>query len=222
LRGWSLSPRHWRLLVASSTPSISQLNTRWAVNWNAEQWQRLWRQLWSGWAHPRTKFLLRRLIQYGFFTQSRGAIWKVCTAQCPICCTSNETMFHLFFHCSFVYNRWRQIFHLLQGTSLNFDSVHTPLQLVHCAIQSQKQSPVRMIVLAEVLWTSWCERNRHVFQENTSRTPVSVILVLIIQKVEALHSRIRSLVKQRRLKSDQTVLEQILANLRQPDGSALV
>jgi hypothetical protein len=38
-----------------------------------------------------------------------------------------------------------------------------------------------IVGLAKFIWTTCCERNRHSFQKNTSRTPTSAILVSITQ-----------------------------------------
>ena len=126
LTGWSLSTHNWRMLISNPITAVAQLNSRWSVHWTDIQWKQLWSQLWSGWGHPRTKFLIWQLLQFGFFTQSRGATWKVCKSTCLICAIHSETTIHLFFNCPRVSNRWRQIMLLFQSSDLNLDQASSP------------------------------------------------------------------------------------------------
>jgi hypothetical protein len=96
-KGWQQPTRIWRLLTTSGLNHCQQWNVRWQAHWDIQQWKALWRQLWAGWGHPRTKFLLWRLIHFGFFTQAHGFLRKVCPALCPVCSAQDESILHHFF-----------------------------------------------------------------------------------------------------------------------------
>jgi hypothetical protein len=207
LKGWTLSTNNWRKLLSATTIDATQLNARWGINWTGLQWSKLWRKLWTGWGHPGTKLLLWLLLHYGFFTKSRGALWKACTATCPMCTQASEMIIHLFFNCQFVATRWRSILNTLSTTDLNFNHAQHPFHLILLAIQKQKCSPTRILLLAEILWTTWCKRNRTVFQQTAARTPISLIFFNVIVKAKALASTTRSIRKQVRLRNDISLLE---------------
>jgi hypothetical protein len=91
-------------------------------------------------------------LQFGFFTQALGALWKFCEAICPICCEADESILHLFFQCSRVRTRWKHVLSQVALTTLDFGSVSTPIDLREAAIKRQHKSPSGLILLAKVLW----------------------------------------------------------------------
>jgi hypothetical protein len=66
--GWSHQMKTWQVLSAPQLSAVDILNRRWDVDWPAQTWQALWQRLWKGWGHPRTPFLIWRVLHFGFYT----------------------------------------------------------------------------------------------------------------------------------------------------------
>jgi hypothetical protein len=130
LKKWELSARQWRELVPLPQFSFKQFNSHWSTNWSEEEWRKVWRQLWSSSVHPCTKVVAWRLLHFGYFTQTRGAMWKVCEALCPICKEADESTIHLFFSCSRVQLRWAQYFAILETTSFSLGNLGVPIEII--------------------------------------------------------------------------------------------
>jgi hypothetical protein len=214
LKGWSQPAHNWRLLYLP--PSLAA--DRWIDDGKFNGL--IHNGVDSGSSYgldgetPRTNFLIWRLLQFGFYTLSWGVLWRVSTAECLMCSQADESLLHLFFCCNFVWLRWREILDLFSSTNLSFGSVRTPLKLLAGAIQTQKQSPTRLIILAEVLWSSWREQNDQPFRHSHSRLPTSVILRNAIVKIQALTLTTRSPAKRQRLSADLSTVEQRLLLLQ--------
>lgn len=96
---WSLNMSQWKQLLPEEEGNHTQFNQRWSTNYSDAEWTKIWKQVWSGWGISRAKFMCWRVLQHGFFTNSRGAWWAACTDVCPRCKRSGENISHLFFGC---------------------------------------------------------------------------------------------------------------------------
>jgi hypothetical protein len=121
---WDLPVRAWRSLTIPPTAFTNLLNRRWSQTWSPARWQLFWQNLWNGISHLRTKFLIWRVMQFGFYTNVRGALWGVSTELCPQCQKQAESTLHLFFKCPEVNLRWSKCADLLKGTTLGGVSSH--------------------------------------------------------------------------------------------------
>jgi hypothetical protein len=130
LRGWLQSVQTWRSLLPAPNFNLAQLNLRWGVDWTAGEWATLWRQLWTGSSHPQVKLLLWKLLHFGFFSNTRGATWEVCSASCPVCAAEDETILHLFFRCLHVRTHWQTILQCVAQTDLAFGRILSPIHLI--------------------------------------------------------------------------------------------
>ena len=153
---WSLPNRCWKELVKLPYIDQSHLNRRWGCTLTGQEWSKLWGCLWAPGAHARTKFVIWRLLQHGFFTNVRGAIWKVCEALCPICGQTGETIAHLFFECEEVKQRWVKAIRLLRATSMSLGRVNSAFQIIEAAVKRHPQNPSILILLEEMVCSAWC------------------------------------------------------------------
>jgi hypothetical protein len=208
-KGWELSLKQWRSLQPAPQEVIEQHNRRWGCRWNHQGWLSFWKMVWLGFGHNRTKFIVWRLLHHGFYTNSRGALWKVCEETCPVCLGNAESTFHMFFLCPEVKQRWSTLLTLLSTTSMDFGPIHTPLDLLLAGVLTHRQTPTRLIVIAEVIWTTWLERNDHVYRGQLNRTPLLVILRRVSLKVEALGETALAEHPVNRLRTDMEGLERL-------------
>jgi hypothetical protein len=153
------------------------------------------------------------VIQHGFFTASRGALWKVCDSICPLCKSAEETTQHLFFHCVNVNTRWTSLLQLLDKTLLSFGDVQSPMDVICIAVKYQSRSPVRIVLVAEMLWTAWTDRNYEVFQESPRVTLLQIVVRRTMLKVQALTVNTKSPERTSILKRDMVILAQALTAL---------
>jgi hypothetical protein len=123
----------------------------------------------------------------------------------------NPLLLHLFFNCPRVISRWQIIFGLLSTTDLTFGCISTPIMLLHKAIKAS--SPTCLIIVAEVLWNTWRERNAFVYQGNSSAAPPATILQSALLRLKALLSTTTSQQKHIRLEQDRITLERCLTSL---------
>jgi hypothetical protein len=126
-----------------------------------------------------------RVVNHGFFTYSRGALWGKCSAKCHNC-SEAQTTAHMFFDCHYVQDRWRQLFQLFSNTSLSFGRPHAAFDVIQTAVQAHSKNPVLLILAAETIWTTWTERTMLQFQSLNRRVPIVIILRRCLLKVEAL------------------------------------
>jgi hypothetical protein len=89
---------------------------------------------------------------------------------CKSC--QKETTQHLFFHCPQVNSQWLKLLHLTESTSLDFGPVGSLMDILTIAVKYQVYSPTRLILVAELLWAAWTDRNQLVFQEVLRQTPL--------------------------------------------------
>jgi hypothetical protein len=161
----------------------------------------------------RTKFLIWRLIQHGFFTASWGALWGVCDAVCPLCNLHDESTQHLFFVCPNVHQRWVTLIQLLDRTSCSFGQVQSPMDIICAAVKFQARSPSRLILVAEMLWAFWTDSNHEVFQSVLCQTPIQIILRRSLLKFQSLTECTAASHKVAALTADMAQLNAILDQL---------
>jgi hypothetical protein len=164
------------------------LNRRWNLQWSTPAWNKFWTDLWAGTVHLRTKFVVWRITQNGFFPNSRGAVWGVCTNRCPICNNAIETTAHLFFECVEVRHRWVKAIRILRTSKMAFGRIVSAFDIVGVAVQMHVDNPALLILVAELGWCAWVERNLRVFQGNVSRLPLQVVFRNRAVKLEALET----------------------------------
>jgi hypothetical protein len=140
--------------------------------------------VWQGWGHNSSRFIIWRLLQHRFYTNSRGAVWKVCKAVCPVCLGPAESTLHLFFLCPEVQQQWSTLLSLLSTTLMDFGQICTPLDLLLAGVLTHGKAPTRLIIIAEVVWTTWLERNDFFYRGQLGQTPLLVILRRVSLKVE--------------------------------------
>jgi hypothetical protein len=109
------------------------------------------------------------------------------------------------FLCPLVRNRWTSLLNLVAGSNLEFGLIRTPLDILRCALKQHRNSPARLVIISEVLWAMWKDRNELVFRQQRRHTPLSVILRSSIKQLEALATTLRSQKKLMRLQTDISV-----------------
>jgi hypothetical protein len=193
--GWTLPLQKWRALSAGEAVNQSHLNRRWGCAFSEQDWKQFWNQLWNGKTHSRTKFVIWRLMKTGFFTNTRGALWGVSTETCPVCGVAPETTAHLFFECSEVKRRWVKAIKIIRRSQMAFGRVDNAFEVIAVAVKKHLYNPALLVLVAEIVWTTWVERNVRVFQGNTARMPLQVIFCNCATKLEALEGATGNLKK---------------------------
>jgi hypothetical protein len=89
---------------------------------------------------------------------------------------------------------------------MDFGQIRTPLDLLLAGILTHDKAPMRLIIIAEVLWTTWLERNNLVYRGQLARTPLLVILRHVSLKVEALGETALALHRVNSLQTDMDYL----------------
>jgi hypothetical protein len=184
--GWRLSTKKWRDLTVKKEVDQSHLNRRWGCNLSRPDWTKFWVDLWKGKAHQPTKFVTWQMVQNGFFTNTQGALWGVCTELCPICSRAPETTAHLFFECEEVRHRWIKTIRLLRASKISFGRVASAFDITTTAVHKHNRNPALLVLVAELGWSAWVERNLRVFQGNFCRVPLQVVFRNCAVKLEAL------------------------------------
>jgi hypothetical protein len=126
------------------------------------------------------------LIQNGYYTNTRGAVWGVCREVCPVCEIAPETIAHLFFECAEVKHRWIKAVRLLRASKMSFGRVNSAFDIVSVAVRKHVTNPALLVLMEELVWCTWVERIKRVFQGNTSRMPLQVVFKNCAAKLEAL------------------------------------
>jgi hypothetical protein len=67
---------------------------------------------------------------------------------------------------------------------MDFGTFNAPIDLVLAEVLTHDKTPTRMIILAEVLWTTWLEKNSKVYRGQLNRTPLLVKLWKFSLKVD--------------------------------------
>jgi hypothetical protein len=88
-----------------------------------------------------------------------------------------------------------------------------PMHLLQLAIKRQQHSPACLILVAELLWFTWRERNSFVYQENTTTAPLSHIFKCARQKLQSRLTATTATAKQPQLAKDISVLDSIVLQL---------
>jgi hypothetical protein len=78
----------------------------------------------------------------------------------PIFQNVYESTWHLFFTCTKAQIRWNYVFALLAATPLSFGSILSPANLLAYAIKRQHRHPTQLMLVSEILWCIWFERNQ--------------------------------------------------------------
>jgi hypothetical protein len=87
------------------------------------------------------------------------------------------------------------------------------MDLLQTAIKCQHRSPSRLLLIAEVFWFTWRERNSLVYQSNSATAPLIVILKTVYYKVQALLETTLNLNKQVCLTLDSESLDACIQTL---------
>jgi hypothetical protein len=199
----------WLVFIAAPLLDCQQLNSRWQVRWESEQWRVLWRQLLGSWGHPRTTFLIWRIFHYGFFTQSGAYLWKICTAACPICSVQDESFLQLFFQCSRGRDRWKRILFRLWITTLTFNTVVSPMDFSTVCDQVGISLSNKTYCSCRSPLVHLPRRNCFIYQENSVSASVSVILNSVLCKLKVI-SKVCGHFKLPQVFPDQSVSKQSL------------
>jgi hypothetical protein len=101
---------------------------------------------------------------------------------------------------------------LLSTTSMDFGPIHSPLDLILAGVLTHDKAPTRLIIISEVKWSTWLERNDLVYRGQLLRTPISVILRRVSLKVEALGETALASHRINRLRTDMAGLERLLTS----------
>lgn len=146
MSGWHHSMPQWRVLLPNQSYSATRLNQHWGCSFSPSQWQKYWRKLWTCRGHPGARLLIWRVIQHGYYTNARGAVWTVCTNICPICLWDGENTQHLFFECPRLASRWDELLQIIAHTCLDFCMGNSLFQKITTIIQWHRCSPIILIV----------------------------------------------------------------------------
>lgn len=143
-----------------SAPLNEALNQRWEIKVVPMSWGPFWKFLWSGWGLPQAQLILWRVLNHGYFTNHWGAIWGVTPDFCPICKLLGESTQDLFFD----YEKFNQCWDLIDGCLRNtplLSLVHgNLLQVLTKVVSRQRHCPTQLILLAEIIHTTWVECNQ--------------------------------------------------------------
>jgi hypothetical protein len=99
-----------------------------------------------------------------------------------------ETTAHLFFECLQVSHRWVKAISILRTSKMAFGRIVSAFDIVGVAVQMHVDNPALLILVAELGWCAWVERNLRVFQGNVSRLPLQVVFRNRAVKLEALET----------------------------------
>jgi hypothetical protein len=184
--GWTLPTQKWRELIKPTELDQSHLNRRWSSALSSQDWTTFWKRLWKG--TPKNKICNMETRANGYFTNIRGALWGVCSELCPICGLLPETTAHLFFECEEVKYRWIKAIRLLRASKISFGRVNSAFDVLACAVDMHQKNPALLVIVAELSWCAWVERNSQVFQGNHVRMPLQVVFRTCASKLEALEA----------------------------------
>lgn len=117
----------------------------------------------------KTRIMVWRIIQHGFFTGSRALKFTMSNGIYPRCKGKVENVDHLFFSCNHSKSRWAEIASNLRGTNLGVLVVFMGMLSLFLYL-SRWWLPFGMVA------TFWDERNKAQFQGKWIYTPLKVIL----------------------------------------------
>lgn len=157
---WVLLVEQWRSLLDRPIPDLSQLNRRWVAPGLEFEWHKVWKFLWIGWGLPRARLITWRIVQHGYYTNSRGAKWGAMANVCPWCRLPCESIKHLFFECLEIQIRSAKIEALVYFSSLQHMIQPTLIETIHHALRRQRWCPAQVIFLTELFHICWVERNQ--------------------------------------------------------------
>jgi hypothetical protein len=159
------------------------------------------------------------VIQNGYFTNSSGAVWGVCTEICPVCNAAPETTAHLFFECAEVKQRWIRVIRLLRSSNMAFESVDMAFAIIKKAVTSHQKNPALMVLVGEMTWSAWVERNASVFQGNSTRMPIQVIFRNCASKLEAMAGTVENKRRLAVLNASRDLFSKVAQNMSSRDGA---
>jgi hypothetical protein len=109
---------------------------------------------------------------------------------------------------------------LLRGSHLSFGLITQPLDLLTYAVHKHQTTPTFLIIVSELLWTAWKERNELVFRGEVHRVPMSILLHQILAKLKAILLTSTSPRQLARFQHDEAVLGEIVRSLAMPTGQS--
>lgn len=148
-------------------------------------WHSRWRKLWSGLCHQRTSFVLWCLFNHGFYTNQRGVLWGV-DPKCPVCKVVDESTEHLFSECPRVLSCWNRFCTTTRGSIFDLDRCFNLKESICMAVSRQRHYPTFIILVAEIISSTWLKCNSVVFHGEHYIVPPLVIWRKAATQLEAL------------------------------------
>lgn len=82
-RGWALPTQSWNKIIAKPLCNLIKVNSRWDTEGSVCQWICQFKNLWSGWTHPKARLTIWRVLVHTFYCNKRGRTWTVSNSDFP-------------------------------------------------------------------------------------------------------------------------------------------
>ncbi|KAL3697915.1 hypothetical protein R1sor_011991 [Riccia sorocarpa] len=173
---------------------------RWLLTFPSQDWQILFKGVWSAGLHRRDCLFRWRVINKGFFTGRRAALMRVSEGNCFFCGVALEDISHLFFVCPRKQDVWdvvAQIPVLAASVAIISSGGSFPVALKALLSLSTGRRLLLLMILSHLLRALWKQRCSLAFEDKfipLSMTAlvskVSFRLILQYQRVGASRRRI--------------------------------
>jgi hypothetical protein len=97
---------------------------------------------------------------------------------------------------------------------MSFGRVHSAFDILTKAVQKHRKNPALVILVAELVWSSWVKRNLQVFQGNDSRVPLQIVFRNCIEKIQALEGATETVAKLKVLRENPEFLQHCVDSIR--------
>ncbi|KAL3675581.1 hypothetical protein R1sor_025529 [Riccia sorocarpa] len=178
---WEAPTNEWVQRIGTKEHYSDYLDEKLGRGDHAVGWKKRWQALWHSPITYRRKIWLWRLLQRGFFVNSRWSGRGEEEKRCQACGLREETLEHTFWECSRLTQRWNDlaICGILQPPPASL------IEWIDQALHNAKTDSSLFFTVGFVLKQTWMERNHLKFRGSLARLPVRVILEETRREIDA-------------------------------------
>ncbi|KAL3677441.1 hypothetical protein R1sor_027389 [Riccia sorocarpa] len=179
---WFRSTREWILFLGQQKSFSDVMDEKWNQQSNLLTWKQRWGNLWDATLTYRRKIWMWKLMQRGYFTNSRAAEMGHPGGECRSCGTDSETIEHVFWECRRLQRRLGRLLNIseLERRPRNI------LERADMALRTAPRNTASLAVFAIYCYEAWKERNEKQFRDKIVLRPGGSILKEAEEELKAL------------------------------------